>query len=100
MEERAVKRQIVDQSRCSGNWCEFRVPALKYPPVSLGKKMAAPPSPPRRIMALSRAVMHALGVLSIAGMAGSVSAAAVNWTLNADGFWDVVTNWSSNPALP
>ena len=53
-----------------------------------------------RLKPLSRAVAHALGVLSMAGMAGSVSAAAVSWTLNADGFWDVVTNWSSNPALP
>ena len=41
-----------------------------------------------------------LGMLSIAGMAGPVSAAAVNWALNADGFWDVATNWSSNPLLP
>ena len=24
----------------------------------------------------------------------------VNWAPNADGFWDVTTNWSSNPALP
>ena len=31
---------------------------------------------------------------------GAAAAAAVNWVPNADGFWDVVTNWSSNPALP
>ncbi|MBI2799678.1 MAG: choice-of-anchor D domain-containing protein [Gammaproteobacteria bacterium] len=24
----------------------------------------------------------------------------MNWVPNADGFWDVATNWSSNPALP
>ncbi|MGE0860758.1 MAG: hypothetical protein AB7P42_16725, partial [Gammaproteobacteria bacterium] len=27
-------------------------------------------------------------------------AAPVNWLPDADGFWDVVANWSSNPALP
>ena len=27
-------------------------------------------------------------------------AAPVSWAPDADGFWDVVTNWSSNPALP
>jgi len=27
-------------------------------------------------------------------------AAVVDWLPDADGFWDVVTNWSSNPALP
>ncbi|MCQ8128945.1 hypothetical protein, partial [Methylomonas rivi] len=26
--------------------------------------------------------------------------AAVNWVPNSDGFWDVVTNWSSDPNLP
>ena len=38
--------------------------------------------------------------LSAALIFGSASAAPVNWVPNADGFWDVATNWSSNPALP
>ena len=29
----------------------------------------------------------------------SVHAATISWT-DATGFWDVATNWSSNPALP
>ena len=53
-----------------------------------------------RIKPLSRALIHALGTLSVAGLAGPVSAAAVNWTPNADGFWDIATNWSSNPPFP
>ncbi len=53
-----------------------------------------------RIKALRGTIAQAVGALSIAGLAGPVSAAAVNWTPNADGFWDIATNWSSTPALP
>jgi len=56
--------------------------------------------PHPRIEALGRAVAQALGMLSIAGLAGPLHAAPVEWTLNGDGFWDIATNWSSNPALP
>ncbi len=53
-----------------------------------------------RIRPLSRALIHALSILSIAGLSGPASAAAVNWTTGGDGFWDIATNWSSNPTLP
>ncbi|HQR72047.1 MAG TPA: hypothetical protein PLE54_15690, partial [Burkholderiaceae bacterium] len=53
-----------------------------------------------RIKPPSRALIHALSMLSAAGLSGPASAAAISWTPNADGFWDIATNWSSNPALP
>ncbi len=46
-----------------------------------------------RLRPLSLAVMTAL-------LPGAVLAAPVNWVPDADGFWDVVANWSSNPVLP
>ena len=36
--------------------------------------------------------------MSVAGWAGPATAAAVDWTTDGDGFWDVPTNWS--PGLP
>ena len=53
-----------------------------------------------RIKPLCRALIPALSMLSIAGLSGTASAAAVNWTTGGDGFWDIATNWSSNPTLP
>ncbi len=38
--------------------------------------------------------------VSLALLPVTVTAVPVNWVPDADGFWDIVTNWSSNPALP
>ena len=46
-----------------------------------------------RIRPLSMAIAAAL-------VSSNAPAAAVSWVPNADGFWDVVANWSSSPALP
>ena len=48
-----------------------------------------------------RLASHSLALALIGALyQGVAAAAAVKWVPNADGFWDVVTNWSSNPALP
>ena len=46
-----------------------------------------------RLRPLSVAILTAL-------FHNAAYAAPVSWVPDADGFWDVVTNWSSNPALP
>ncbi|NOT12602.1 MAG: hypothetical protein HOP23_12330 [Methylococcaceae bacterium] len=45
------------------------------------------------------AVVGFMSMLSLLQIPMS-GASPVNWTTNADGFWDVTANWSSNPALP
>ena len=38
--------------------------------------------------------------LAIAVLPGGSLGAAITWVPDADGFWDLATNWSSNPTLP
>src|SRR5215831_9964726 len=40
-----------------------------------------------------------VALLLLTAMTAAAAHAAVNWT-DGTGFWDVATNWSSNPALP
>ena len=55
-----------------------------------------------RVWRFSKCGLSILLVLTmLGGMAVSpVSAASVTWVLNADGFWEIATNWSSDPLLP
>ncbi|MBI2802375.1 MAG: hypothetical protein HYX63_19190, partial [Gammaproteobacteria bacterium] len=37
---------------------------------------------------------------ALLGSTATANAAVVNWVPNADGGWEIATNWTSNPALP
>ena len=54
----------------------------------------------KNLRALTARSVSIATTLALAVFPGATLGAAINWVPDADGFWDVAANWSSNPLLP
>jgi hypothetical protein len=54
----------------------------------------------KTLRALTARSVSIATTLAFAAMPGATLGAPISWTPDADGFWDVAANWSSNPLLP